>query len=97
MREEGLSRWQQVWLDVPFWAPDEKHVAARRKAETLLVTAFHNFFGNPMGQARPEPPTVGRLSEIRIPTLIFIGERDVPDNRAIANSWKQASPKRRRW
>jgi 3-oxoadipate enol-lactonase len=86
MREEGISRWQQVSLDVPFWAPDERHVAARRKAETLLATAFHNFFGNPMGQARAEPPAVWRLSEIWVPTLIFIGERDAPDSRAIANT-----------
>ena len=85
-REEGISRWQEMWLDDPFWAPDKKHTAVRRKIETLLVTAFHNFFDNPLRPARQEPPAVGRLSEIKVPTLIVIGERDAPDNHAIADT-----------
>lgn len=32
----------------------------------------------------PEPPLEGRLGEIRVPTLVVVGDEDVPDIRAIA-------------
>ena len=31
------------------------------------------------------PPAIERLSEIRVPTLVIIGEQDLPDNQEIAN------------
>lgn len=32
-----------------------------------------------------EPPAVGRLSEIRVPTMLIVGTRDVPDIQAVAD------------
>ena len=84
-RREGVSGWQEMWLDYPSWAPDREHATARRKIETLLIAAFHNFFGNPRNRARQEPPALGRLSEISVPALIVIGGRNDPDNHAIAD------------
>jgi len=84
-RREGISGWREMWLDLPSWAPDVKHTAARQKVEALLVAAFHNFFENPRNRARQGPPAIGRLSEIRVPTLVVVGERDDPDNQAIAD------------
>jgi pimeloyl-ACP methyl ester carboxylesterase len=41
-----------------------------------------------------DPPAVQRLDTIRVPTLILIGERDVPDCHAIAERVTPAFPKR---
>ncbi|MDQ3284226.1 MAG: alpha/beta hydrolase [Actinomycetota bacterium] len=85
-RREGIFGWREMWLDYPSWAPDVKHTSARRKIEKLLVTAFHNCFDNPRSRARREPPALGRLSEIRVPALVVVGERDDLDNHAMRRS-----------
>jgi pimeloyl-ACP methyl ester carboxylesterase len=36
--------------------------------------------------ARPTPPAIGRLHEIRVPTLILVGDADIPDVHAHAGA-----------
>lgn len=91
-RREGVSGWREMWLDYTSWAPDIKHATARRKIETLLTTAFHSFFDNPWNRARQEPPALERLPEIKVPTLVVIGERDDSDNHAIADLLESGIP-----
>ena len=33
----------------------------------------------------PDPPAIWRLSKIEVPTLVVVGERDDPDNQAVAD------------
>ena len=55
-----------------------ENVAARERVLDLLShssTQDHHSFSSP----RPDPPAAARLQEIQVPTLILVGEFDIPD------------------
>jgi 3-oxoadipate enol-lactonase len=67
-----------VEMDVNAWAsaqtPDN-----RERIRQIAMDNFHTQVENPWRlQVPPEPGTFQRLSEIRVPTLVIIGDRDVP-------------------
>ena len=45
---------------------------------------------------RYETPATHRLGEVRAPTLVLVGERDVPDMRAIADTLEKSIPNARK-
>jgi 3-oxoadipate enol-lactonase len=80
--EEGdVARAQDLELDL--WVPERGHPAdafirelARDNRNALLA--------DDSLERRPDPPTVDRLSDVRAPTLVVTGERDLADIHAIA-------------
>jgi pimeloyl-ACP methyl ester carboxylesterase len=56
----------------------------RQAFETVLAAYEREPLPGPV--AWVEPPAVERLSEVRVPTLIVVGERDFEDFRAIADA-----------
>ncbi len=84
-REQGERKWVEMWLEDPFWAPSRSHTASRRRLRELLMEAFHNFSHASGSCERQDFAATGRLLEINAPTLVMIGERDDPDNHAIAD------------
>ena len=67
----------RVWVDGPNRRPDQvdPHVRARMKMMQTDLIVNHTEQGEPLGI---EPPAVGRLSEIKVPTLLIAGDGDVP-------------------
>lgn len=66
-----------TWLDI--WAPVTKNELlglGRDNAESLFVQARLEEI---------EPPAIGRLGELRAPTLLIIGDRDVQDIHTIVD------------
>jgi 3-oxoadipate enol-lactonase len=59
----------------------------------MLVPILSDYSGwhfmNPDPQRPSNPPPLQRLSEIAVPTLIVVGERDLQDIRAIADTLAQ--------
>lgn len=66
------------WVNDPYLtAPG--NTAAKERLRELLEASPHNLT-RPGGLERSgQPPPVGRLAEIKIPTLILVGEADIPD------------------
>lgn len=67
-----------VEMDVNAWAsaqtPDD-----RERIRQIAMDNFHTQVENPWKlQVPPDPRTFQRLSQIRVPTLVIIGDRDVP-------------------
>lgn len=68
-----------LWLQHPMMASAmaRPHLAARireiARDNAKIWTAL------PVGERVPNPPAIKRLGEIRAPTLLIVGERDVPD------------------
>jgi len=91
-REEDPQKWAEMWLNDPFWAPDRKHTAARRRLQKLLIEAFYSFSRASGSRERQDCAATEKLSEINAPTLIMIGERDDPDNHAIADLLELSIP-----
>jgi len=67
-----------VEIDVTAWAPAQT-LANRERITQIAMDNFHVHVENPWKlQVPPEPRTWERLSNIRVPTLLIIGDRDVP-------------------
>jgi 3-oxoadipate enol-lactonase len=76
---KGLSNWSK---DKYLLAPG--HEAAQQRLLAILTA-------NPQDMthadfARPTTPSLSRLSEIRVPTLILVGDADIPDVHAHAGA-----------
>ena len=67
-----------VEMDVNAWATAQT-LANRERITQIAMDNFHVHVENPWKlQVPPEPRTWERLSNIRLPTLLIIGDRDVP-------------------
>ena len=80
------------WLAHPLFAPANERpaVAARLRAIVGDFSGWH--WLNKSGQASPRPPAMQRLGDIAAPTLIVVGERDLPDFHACAARMVEAIP-----
>jgi 3-oxoadipate enol-lactonase len=70
------------------------HSAARQKIRDLLTTSPQDFMHGDM--ARPVSSSLPRLHEIHVPTLILVGEADIPDVHAHAGAIETGIPNARR-
>ena len=75
----GLANWSK---DKYVLAPG--HEAAQKRLLALLTANPQDMTHN--DYARPTMPAVGRLHEIRVPTLILAGDADIPDVHAHAGA-----------
>ena len=71
-----------MWADGPFRTPEQIDPMVRARMREIATRAF------PLSRLAPnvqylDPPAVGRLSEIHIPTLVIVGELDTSDVHAI--------------
>src|SRR2546430_16801485 len=65
-------------MDVNAWASAQPPATGERITK-IAMDNFHVHVENPWKlQVPPEPRTWQRLSQIRVPTLLIIGDRDVP-------------------
>jgi pimeloyl-ACP methyl ester carboxylesterase len=74
----------QLWVDGPRRTPDQVDPQVRSKA---LAMNLHNLsLPSRQGEKQqPEPPMIDRLEEIDVPTLVVIGDQDIPDMLAMAD------------
>ena len=85
----GIANWAK---DKYLLAPD--HDAARKLLLALLTASPQDLTHD--DYARPIPPELSRLHEIRVPTLILTGDADVPDVHAHAGAMEAGIPGSRR-
>jgi 3-oxoadipate enol-lactonase len=75
----GLANWAR---DKYLLAPG--HEAAQKRLLALLMGSPQDMTHNDYG--RPTMPALGRLHEIHVPTLILVGDADIPDVHAHAGA-----------
>ncbi len=68
----------KMWLDGPFRAPDVVDREVRRAAATVNRVLLERQAGFEIEPGDLEPPAVGRLAEVAVPTLVITGELDQP-------------------
>jgi len=76
--EEAAELFQRAWTDGPRRAPAEVDPAVRRRVRTMIDRNIRPGW-DLSRHLPPEPPAVGRLTEIHAPMLIVLGELDMPD------------------
>jgi pimeloyl-ACP methyl ester carboxylesterase len=85
-RDDDESKAVEMWLHFPLFAPAMENPAIAPKIREMVQENSHVFLLNPWLRRPLKPPALGRLSEIRVPTLIIVGDRDVSDIIAIADT-----------
>jgi len=81
----GLANWAK---DRYLLAPG--HEAAQKRLMALLTANPQDMTHS--DYARPTAPAIGRLHEIRVPTLILVGDADIPDVHAQAGAIEAGIP-----
>lgn len=91
-RTAGAQAANEGWLDHPLFAPanEQPVVAALLRQMVMDYSGWH--WGNRDPQRGPDPPATARVREIAAPTLVIVGERDLPDFHVIADILTQGIP-----
>jgi 3-oxoadipate enol-lactonase len=86
--EEALARGDLVaatelnlrmWVDGPHRTPDQVNPAVRERVREMQLRAFAVDVPEAAEEQPPPPPAITRLAEIQVPTLIIVGDQDVPE------------------
>jgi len=84
-KTKGPSESAELWLKDPYLAPAMESPALAPRLRQLVMDNLRAFSGPEVPETVPDPPAAARLSEIRAPTLVIVGSRDVPDIQKIAD------------
>jgi 3-oxoadipate enol-lactonase len=77
----------ELWCDGPNRGPDAIDPDVRELVRTMQRHAFELPEPEPWGpEAKLDPPASARLGEIRVPTLVVVGDEDVEDFHEIART-----------
>lgn len=82
-QEKSRERLIEAWVQDPYLT-DSRDTQARTRLRELLTKSPGPLTANVPESRPPDRPAVGRLAEIRVPTLILVGESDIPDVHAHA-------------
>lgn len=72
-----------LWLQHAFMGPAMERPTLATRVRRIAEQNTHAWSAAPLPERLPDPETITRLDEIRTPTLLLLGERDVPDIHAI--------------
>ena len=82
----------RMWVDGPRRTPEQVAPQVRERVRVMQ----HHAFTIPIPETTEEldivPPAITRLSEIRVPTLIIVGDYDVPDMLVLAERLAREIP-----
>jgi pimeloyl-ACP methyl ester carboxylesterase len=81
-RDDRPEKVTELWLKDPFMAPAMEQRRLTPRLERLARENAHCWLMNPVLQRSPKPPAAKRLDEIKTPTLLILGDRDVPQAKA---------------
>jgi pimeloyl-ACP methyl ester carboxylesterase len=77
-RDAGPEQATALWLKDPFMAPAMEHARLATVLRRISLENAHCWLENPVLQRPPRPAAATRLGEIKAPTLLIIGDRDLP-------------------
>ena len=72
-----------LWLEHPMMQPAMSNAIRAERIRTIARDNLRIWERLAVGERVSNPPAIQRLSEIRKPTLLIVGEKDVPDIHAI--------------
>jgi pimeloyl-ACP methyl ester carboxylesterase len=85
---QGRDKAIEMWLEHPFFASGKTHPDYVRRVKQML-TDNYKYWG-PTPQPIPliwsKQPTIERLSEIKVPVLIIVGDKDAPQILSVAET-----------
>ncbi len=91
-RDEGTEKATELWLKDPYMAPAMENPRIAPWLRRLSLENGHPWLANPFLQRSPQPPAAKRLAQIKTPTLLVLGGRDVPVIKAIIDALAKEIP-----
>jgi pimeloyl-ACP methyl ester carboxylesterase len=92
--DEATELILRMWLDGVGRPAGAVQGAVRERAREMAEDLDHR---KELPDGKPiEPPAVGRLGEIAVPTLVLVGDHDLPNIRAVADKLASDIPGARR-
>lgn len=85
-RDEGVEKVTELWLKDPFMAPAMENPRLASRLRRLALENDRDWLANPILQRPPSPRPAKRLAEIKAPTLLILGDRDVPRIKAVVET-----------
>jgi pimeloyl-ACP methyl ester carboxylesterase len=90
-QEDGETRAVELWLQNPYMKPGMENPTVGQRIRSIAMENAQVWLMAPL--ERPlSPPAINRLSEIHAPTLIIVGDRDIPDIQKIARTLETGIP-----
>ncbi|MCG8607741.1 alpha/beta hydrolase [bacterium] len=87
----AIEHFQEAWTDGPHRTPSQVDRVVRDKVRRMAKENAQR--SSPRGnRTELEPPAIGRLAEITAPTLVILGDLDMPDILDIADRIEQEVP-----
>lgn len=87
--EQGIEPALELWLSDPMLAATNDNADVRERVR-MMATENSRVFRMQFWPSEPiEPPALQRLSEVAVPTLIIVGERDTPLIHAMSEAVSQ--------
>ncbi len=83
-RDSGAAAANEGWLAHPLFVPANEHTAVATRLQQMVKEYSGWHWDHRSPQRRHDPPAAKRLRDITAPTLVLLGERDLPDFHAIA-------------
>ena len=71
----------RAWLQHPMWGASQRRPAVIKAVEASTRRSLGAFRMTFAPYVSLSPPALGRLGEIRVPTLVVVGDQDTPGNR----------------
>jgi 3-oxoadipate enol-lactonase len=84
-RDVGFQKSSELWLADPYMAPAMRKPAVSERIRRLVRANAYDEFANPFLDRDLDLSSIDHLGEIHAPTLILIGDQDVPDIQKIVD------------
>lgn len=82
--QKGALQAAEKWMEDPYLLPGMENPACRERVRQLVFDNADSLV-RPNLEQYPRVPATTRLSEVEVPTLIIVGDRDVKDTYAIVD------------
>ena len=82
--KDGEDAVLKAWLKHPMWAASQTRPDVMKALETSTRTSLGAFALTFAPYLPMTPPAIQRLGEVKAPTLVFVGDRDMPSIRQAA-------------
>jgi pimeloyl-ACP methyl ester carboxylesterase len=92
LQDQDEDRAVELWLKDPLMAPAMENPAVAERVRKLAHENTRCWLMNPLLGRGIDPPSVGRLGAIKVPTLLIVGDRDVPDIQAVVKTLEEKIP-----
>ncbi|HYL98113.1 MAG TPA: alpha/beta fold hydrolase [Blastocatellia bacterium] len=85
-RDEGTKKSAEMWLADPYMVPAMEKPAISKRIREIVMANASGELANPFLNRDLDLRSIDHLAEIHAPSLILIGDRDVPDIQKIVDT-----------